>query len=115
VRNGPRGWVIFVSFSDRRTHFGRRSQELGQADDVVGGHGEHEHGADFVEAAHLELRKPADRLAPAEALLDAFAQPLADRLVQARCAFGRDGGLALLAGLAHRPVDRHVRLDPARL
>jgi hypothetical protein len=51
VRNGPRGWVIFVSFSDRRTHFGRRSQELGQADDVVSGHGEHEHGADFVEAA----------------------------------------------------------------
>ena len=74
-----------------------------------------EDGANLGEAAHLHLREPAHRLAPAEAFLDPFAQPLADRIAKARCDLGRDGGLARLAGLADRPVDRHVRLDPARL
>jgi hypothetical protein len=71
---------LFPRFSGRRTHFACRGQELGQPHDVVSGDREDEHGAHFVEAAHLQLRKPAYRLAPAEAFLDAFAQPLADRV-----------------------------------
>ncbi len=47
---------------------------------MAGGHGEGEHGADLVEAAHLQLPEPTHRLAPAEAFLNSLAQPLADRI-----------------------------------
>ena len=105
---------LFSPSSSRQTHFAAWSQKLGQADDIVGCNGEDKDGADLGEAAHLHLCEPADSLAPAEAFLDAFAQPLADRITKARCDLRRDGGLARLAGFADRPVDRHVRLDPAR-
>ena len=73
-----------ASNSRRWTRFARWSQKLGQANEVVGGDAEDEDGADLGEAAHLHLGEPADRLAPAEAFLDAFAQPLADRMAEAR-------------------------------
>src|SRR5271166_2333819 len=115
LRNGPLRWVIFASSLRRWTQFARRSQELGQADKIVGSNVEDEHGADLVEAAHLKLCEPGHCLAPAEAFLDAFAQPLADRIAQARRDLARNGGLAHFAGLADRPVDRYVRFDAARL
>ena len=67
------------------------SQELGQANETVG-----EHGVDLVEVAHLQLPEPTHRLAPAEAFLNALAQPLADRIAQARRDLARDGDLARL-------------------
>src|SRR5271166_2162425 len=115
LRNGPLRWVIFASSLRRWTQFARRSQELGQANKIVGSNVEDEHGADLVEAAHLKLCEPGHCLAPAEAFLDAFAQPLADRIAQARRDLARDGGLAHFTVLADCPVDRHVRLDSARL
>src|ERR1700734_2894735 len=108
------GCGIDPPVSCRRTHLARRGEELWQTDDIVGGYGEDEGGPDLVEAAHFHLREAGDRLAPTEAFLDALAQPLADRIAQARCDFARDGGLAHHAVLAHRSVDRHMRLDPAR-
>ena len=69
---------LFSGSSCRWPGFAARGQELGQAHDVVGGHGEDESGADLGKAAHLHLRETADRLRPAEAFLDALAQPLAD-------------------------------------
>jgi hypothetical protein len=80
LRNGPRRWVIFASFLRSWIQLTRRSQELGQANEMAGGHGEGEHGADLVEAAHLQLPEPTHRLAPAEAFLNPLAQPLADRI-----------------------------------
>src|SRR5271165_5268232 len=77
--------------------------------------GEDENGADFVEAAQLHLGQTTHRLAPAEAFLDALAQPLADGIAEARRDLRRNGGLARLAGLAHRPVDRDMRRDLALL
>ena len=115
LRKWPRYRTISTSFSRRWAHVALRSQKLGQANKVIGGDTEDEDGAHLSEAAHLHLREPADRLAPAEAFLDAFAQPLADRIAKARRDVVRDGGLAHPAILADRSVDRHVRLDPARL
>src|ERR1700758_1935428 len=69
----------------------------------------------LAEAAHLHLRQTADCLGPAEAFLDALAQPLTDRIAHTRGDLARNGGLARLAMLAHRPVDCDMRLDPARL
>ena len=89
---------LFSPSSSRQTHFFAWSQKLWQADDIVGCNGEDKDGADLGEAAHLHLCEPADSLAPAEAFLDAFAQPLADRITKARCDLRRDGGLARLAG-----------------
>jgi hypothetical protein len=43
----------------RLDHFAHRSQELGQANKIVGGNAEDEHGVDHVEAAPLQLREPA--------------------------------------------------------
>jgi hypothetical protein len=103
------------AFSCRWTHVACLSQELGQADDVIGRHGEDEDGANLVEPAYPHLRQAADSLRPAEAFLDALAQPLTDRITEARGDLRRNGGLARLAGLAHRPVDRDVRRDPTRL
>jgi len=62
-----------------------------------------------------EDRLDLGETAPAEAFLDALAQAVADRIAEARRDLVRDGGLTHFAGLAHRPVDRHVRLDAARL
>src|ERR1700729_2124196 len=73
----PRNLGIDPPVSCRRTHFARRGEELWQTDDIVGGYGEDEGGADLVEAAHFHLREAGDRLAPTEAFLDALAQPLA--------------------------------------
>src|SRR5271155_1913498 len=106
---------MVVRLSCRWTHLACRGQELRQADDVVGGHGEDESGADFGEATHLNLRQTANCLGPAEAFLDALAQPLADRIAHTRGDLARDRGVARLAMLAHRSVDRHVRFNPARL
>jgi hypothetical protein len=61
------------------------------------------------------LRQATRRRAPAEAFLDAPAQPPADRLAKACRDFGRDGGLTDLAMLAHRPGDHNMRLDLRRL
>ena len=44
---------LFSGFSWRWTQFAPCGHKLGQADDVVGGHGEDESGADLVEATHL--------------------------------------------------------------
>src|SRR6185437_6940643 len=55
---------LFPRLSYRRTQFAPRGQKLGQADDVVGGHGEDENGADLGEGAHLHRSEPADRLRP---------------------------------------------------
>jgi hypothetical protein len=65
---------LFSGSSCRWLEFAPCGHKLGQADDVVGGHGEDESGADLGEAAHLHLRQAADRLRPAEAFLDALAQ-----------------------------------------
>ena len=46
--------------SCRRTHFARRGEELWQTDEIVGGYGEDEGGADLVEAAHFHLREAGD-------------------------------------------------------
>jgi hypothetical protein len=46
----------FASFLRSWIQLTRRSQELGQANEMAGGHGEGEHGADLVEAAHLQSR-----------------------------------------------------------
>jgi len=115
LRRWPRYGIISASFSRGWAHVAPRSQKLGQANEVVGGESEDEDGAHFGEAAPLHLREPAYRFAPAEAFLDALAQPLADRIAEARRDVVRDGGLAHLAILADCPFDRHVRLDPAPL
>ena len=54
-----------------------RSQQLGQANQVVGRGGEGEGPAHPVEAAMLGLALPGDGLDPGEHLLDAMACPLA--------------------------------------
>ena len=113
--NGGWNGAISFSFSRRKTHFAPGSQKLGQANKIVGGDAEDEDRADLGQPAHLHLREPAHRLAPAKALLDAFAQPLADRIAEAGCDLVGNGGLARHAVLADGPVDRHVRFDPARL
>src|ERR1700678_1355993 len=74
-----------------------------------------EGGADLGEAAHLHLGLTAARLRPAESFRDALAQPLTDRIAHTRGDRAPNRGLARLAVLAHRPVDRDMRLDPARL
>jgi hypothetical protein len=48
---------LFSGSSCRWPGFAPRGQELGQAHDVVGGHGEDESGADLGKAAHLRLRE----------------------------------------------------------
>src|SRR5215471_521472 len=83
--NWGRFRLKFPGFSPYWTHFARRGEQLRQADDIVGGDGEDEDGADLVEAAHLQLRKSTHRLAPAEAFLDAFAQALANGVAEACC------------------------------
>ena len=51
---------------------------------------------DLGQPAHFQLREAADDFAPAEAFLDAFALPLADRIAEA----GRDPcGTAVLRAL----------------
>jgi hypothetical protein len=115
LRFWPAVGSLFSGSSCSRTHFAPRGDKFGQADDVVGGPGEDERSADLREAAHLHLRETADRLRPAEAFLDALARPLADRVTEARGDLARNRGLARLAMLAQRPVDRDVRLNPARL
>ena len=61
-------------------------------------------------------RAPPTGLRPAEAFLDAFAQPLADRIAQARGDLARDGGLARLAvawAAATSPPKTSGRAQPA--
>src|SRR4249920_447807 len=53
-------------------------QQLGDTDQVVGGGGEHEEPLDQRTPAMTRLAQAADRLHPAEGLLDAFALDHAD-------------------------------------
>ena len=55
------------------TRYRSRPQQPGQPGEVAGGHREHKAGADPFDAAVDGLGKAADRLAPAERLLDALA------------------------------------------
>ena len=88
----PRVWQIL----DHRTRSSRRGDKFRDADEVVGGDGEREHPPTSGGAAVAGLAQAADRLDPAEDLLDPLAYPLADRV----------------AGMARRaPVDR--RATPA--
>ena len=86
--------------------------KLGQADDVVGGHGEDESGAD------LEHARPPTVFVRPKAFLDALAQPSAPGSKargHARGDLARDRGLARLGPmLAHRPVDCDMRLSRNR-
>ena len=52
-------------------------KQVSQPHQVVDGHGEHELKVDLACSAIFRLPKPTDRLAPAEALLNAFADALA--------------------------------------
>ena len=83
-------WLIFPLLSRCRTHFGPGREKFEQTNEIVSGDAEDEHGAHFGEAPHFHLREPA----PAEAFLDALAQPLADRIAQTCCDVVRDGGFA---------------------
>lgn len=76
-----------------KTHLALGDEKLRQPNEIVCSDGEDENSTDFGQPAHLHLREPADRLAPAETFLDAFAQPLADRIAEARSDLGRNGGL----------------------
>jgi hypothetical protein len=67
--NGDWNGAMSSSFLRLKTHFA-----LGSGD------GEDEHGADLGQPAHLHLHEPAHLLAPAKALLDAFA----DRCINKR-------------------------------
>jgi hypothetical protein len=53
-------------------------QELGQPRQIVGRSREGESPSDAIASPKFGLRLPAHRLGPAEAFLDALAQPLAD-------------------------------------
>lgn len=55
----------------------RWMKQVTQPHQVVGGHGEHELKVDLACSAIFRLPQPTDRLAPAEALLNAFADTLA--------------------------------------
>jgi len=58
----------------------RRSEQLGQPDQVVGGHGEGELPVDLGQSAMARLAQPGHRFGPAERLLDALADAQADRV-----------------------------------
>ena len=75
--------AISSSYSRLNTRFAPGSQKLGQANKIIGGDAEDEDGADLGQPAQFHLREAARRLAPAKALLDAFTQPLADRIAEA--------------------------------
>src|SRR6185436_8273332 len=76
-----------------------RSEQILNPDQVVHRGGEGEDPADQFHPAMVQLAKPADRLAPAEAFLDQFPLSLTHRV----------------ARMARRPpIDRAPRADSAR-
>ena len=102
-----------MGFGGLRASGRRRGDEFGQPDQVVGGGGRGEHPAHPVEPAMPGLGQPAGGLDPAEALLDALAQPLARGVTRMPGGAPVDPGLAPLAGLAHAAVDGDVGGDVA--
>ena len=67
-----------ISLADGRAWSCAGSQQLGQAHQVAGGGRQGEHPADPGQAAVPRLAQAAGGLDPAERLLDALAQALAD-------------------------------------
>src|SRR6516164_10753670 len=58
----------------------RLDEQFGQADEVIGRHGEGELPADLGQSAMTHLAQPGHCLSPAESFLDAFANALGDRI-----------------------------------
>jgi hypothetical protein len=69
--------------------------ELWQADQIVARHRQGELEAEFLDPPEHGPRKPADRLAPAEWLLDALSLLLAHGIAGMSCGARVDGGAAL--------------------
>lgn len=86
-------------------------QQLGKADQVVGGGGESEEPADADGAAMARFAQIGDGLDPAERLLDAFAQSQRDRIAGMAKRPTVNSGLAWLATLPDVAVDGDVRGD----
>src|ERR1700754_4835630 len=91
----------------RRGSWGGR-QQLGYSNEIVGEDGEGKYGLHLGEPAHLDLRQPAGALDPAEDLLDALADDLADGVPGMPGDPAIDGGLAGLAGLGDMAIDGDV-------
>ena len=66
--------------------------EFWLADQIVAGHRQGELEAELLDAPKHGPRKSADRLAPAERLLDALSLPLAHRIAGMSCGTGVDRG-----------------------
>src|SRR5580692_5748549 len=79
----------------------RVSQEIGHAQQRVAANSERGHEADFQLAHHLHLAQRSAVLAPAKALLDTLAQPLAGK-VPAMPRGARVDRRATLLGDVHR-------------
>src|SRR3954467_7053843 len=84
-------------------------QQLGDADQVVGGDRKGEHRLGLSASADLDLCKPGLRLDPAEHLLDALADPLADGVAGMARRAAVDRGPAHHPAFADRAVDGNVR------
>src|ERR1700716_52460 len=82
--------MSLMSFRGCRSCLG--CDEFWQADQIVAGHRQGELEAELLDAPKHGPRKPADRLAPAERLLDALSLPLAHRIAGMPCGTGIDRG-----------------------
>lgn len=97
----------------RHLPFMWRSQELGQADQVIGSERQRESGIDPLAAAQLHLGQTRGALDPTEHLFDPFSAALADVIADMASRASIDRGLARRAGLADVSVDSDVRRDPS--
>ncbi len=105
--------MVFSPSSRRlRTQCGQAAQPR----EVVGRHRQGQQLVDLLQALHHDLEDRADRLAPAEALLDPLSFALADDVagVSRRAAIDRaaSGALGVLRNM-WRDVHRAARLDEA--
>src|SRR6185437_10650058 len=96
----PLSWRAKIITPDRvRARLRRASQQLRETHQVVGGSDEGEHPADPSGAAMTGFAQAADRLDPAEHLLNALADTHADRVAGMACGAAIDGGAAPLGVL----------------
>src|SRR5918997_6197735 len=85
-----------------------RLQQLGDADQVVGGRGEGEAPPDTLEPSVAGLAQAAWNLDPAEGLLDALADTLAQGIAGVACRTAINGRGTVCGVLRHVRGDVHL-------
>jgi hypothetical protein len=89
-----------------------RPEEFWEADEVVGGHGEGELPVDLGAATVAGLAQSGHRLGPAECLLNALPNALANRIAGMAGGATVNGRAARVAGVLRQVL---ANVDPAQL